>query len=187
MQRLLGRWTWGVGSHTPGSGSAAPDLDPAEEFQSIQRGLRRLSLASDRSGQMLEAVAVRVDEVQQLIIEGGRQPEVALALDEADLLDLLDRLDRMAELPDLPRLARSLLAEMTDALLAMARWRPVARAGSRPEGSDIRIAEYLGEATLAGTPDVRIFRVLEQGYRRADGTLLRPGVVVASATGTDPA
>jgi hypothetical protein len=27
---------------------------------------------------------------------------------------------------------------------------------------------------------VRIHRILEQGYRRADGTLLRPGVVIAA-------
>jgi len=29
---------------------------------------------------------------------------------------------------------------------------------------------------------VRIDRILEQGYRRADGTLLRPGVVIAGAS-----
>jgi hypothetical protein len=159
-----------------------PALDPAEEFVKIQRGLRRLSLASDRSGEVLQAVATRLDEVQQTILNLSRPQQAALALDEAQLLLILDQLDRLASIPDLPAVAGLLAQEAKTSLLVRARWRPVALAGAKPGGADIRIAEFIGEVGTEGRSDIRIDRILEQGYRRADGTLLRPGVVIAGAS-----
>src|SRR5260370_1375671 len=52
--------------------SVEPALDPAEEFVKIQRGLRRLSLASDRSGEILQAVATPFDEIQQTTLNPTR-------------------------------------------------------------------------------------------------------------------
>jgi len=161
---------------------AEPALDPAEEFVKIQRGLRRLSLASDRSGEILQAVATRLDEVQQTILNLNRPQQAALALDEAQLLLILDQLDRLASIPDLPAVAGLLAQEAKTSLLVCARWRPVGLAGAKPGGADIRIAEFIGQVGTEGRSGVRIDRILEQGYRRADGTLLRPGVVVAGAS-----
>jgi hypothetical protein len=55
----------------------------------------------------------------------------------------------------------------------------------KPEGVGIRIAEFIGESAANGHTEARIHRILQQGYRRADGTLLRPGVVIAAA-GSSP-
>jgi hypothetical protein len=159
-----------------------PALDPAEEFVKIQRGLRRLSLASDRSGEILQAVATRLDEVQQSILNLNRPQQAALALDEAQLLHILDQLDRLMSIPDLPAAADLLVRDAKTSLLVSARWRPVARAGAKPGSADVRIAEFIGEAGTEAGSDVCIHRILEQGYRRADGTLLRPGVVIAGAS-----
>jgi len=162
--------------------SLEPTLDPAEEFVKIQRGLRRLSLASDRSGEILQAVATRLDEVQQTILNQNRPLQAALILDEAQLLNILDQLDRLASIPDLPAVAGPLVQEAKTALLGRARWQPVALTGSAPGGADIRIAEFIGEPEAEGRADIRIHRILQQGYRRADGTLLRSGVVIAGAS-----
>jgi hypothetical protein len=161
--------------------SDALDPDPAEEFLKIQRGMRRLSLASDRSGEILHAVSTRLDEVQQTLLNMNRPQQAALALDEARLLHVLDKIDRLAEVPNLPAAADALLHETKSILLTGARWQPIAVTGAKPEGADIRIAEFVGEKGANGHADVQIQRILEQGYRRADGTLLRPGVVIAAA------
>jgi hypothetical protein len=186
LRRFFGHWAQRLGWSARDKDAGEPEWDAAREFQGLQRSLRRLSLTADRNGQMLEAVAVRIDQVQQLLLESGRRAGVALALDETELLGLLDQLHRLAELVELPGPARSLVAGVTDTLLARARWRPVAHTGSRPDGADIRVAERLWDAAVDGDPDIRIHRVLEQGYRRADGTLLRPGIVVAGTAGADP-
>jgi len=162
--------------------SLEPPLDPAEEFVKIQRGLRRLSLASDRSGEILQAVATRLDEVQQSILNQSRSQQPALALDEPQLLHILDQLDRFTGIPDLPAVAPPLVHEIKTVLLARARWRPVALIGAEPGGADIQIAEFIGEPGAKSQADVRIRQILQQGYRRADGTLLRPGVVIAGAS-----
>src|SRR5260370_11331755 len=82
--------------------SVEPALDPVEEFVKIQRGLRRLSLASDRSGEILQAVATRLDEMQPTIPNQDRPQQAALVLDEAPVLNLLAQLDRLANISDLP-------------------------------------------------------------------------------------
>jgi molecular chaperone GrpE (heat shock protein) len=164
--------------------SPMPELDVAEEFQKLQRGLRRLSLASDRSGEILQAVSARLDEMQQRLLQMGRPQRVAVALEEADLLRVLDQLDRAAGLAELPALACELVTGAKDTLLLAAGWQPIAVIGVKPEGVGIRIAEFIGESAANGHAEARIHRILEQGYRRADGTLLRPGVVIAAAGST---
>ncbi|MDA8348054.1 MAG: hypothetical protein M0038_04495 [Pseudomonadota bacterium] len=153
-------------------------------MQKIQRGLRRLSIASDRSGEILQAVSGRLDDLRQAFLEtapSARQP--ALMLDEVELLGLLDRLEHAGEAPDLPDAARSAIEIVRQELLTAARWQPIARIGAKAEGADIRVAEFLGLVGANGQTKAAIHRVLEQGYRRADGTLLRPGVVIAAASG----
>jgi hypothetical protein len=199
-------------------GSEEPDSDSAEELRKVQRGLRRLSLAADRSTAILDTVAGRVDEIQQSLRELRRPGPSMAGLSETDLLRALDRLDVALEAPDLPAAARSCIQGAKDALLAAAAWQIVAPPGARPDGADIRIAELVGSedssrpdagqravthgngidanaenaavesnVNSVGNVDMepaeaRIERVLEQGYRRADGTLLRPAVVVATRT-----
>lgn len=175
FQRLRSRFS-------PQPPDEADDLDLAEEFQKIQRGLRRLSMASDRSGEILQAVSSRLDDLKQTslrITPSERQP--ALAMEEIPLLRLLDRLEHAIQAPDLPDAARSALETVKQELLTAARWQPIAHIGAKPEGADIRIAEFLGEPGANGQSHATIHRILEQGYRRADGTLLRPGVVIAAA------
>lgn len=161
---------------------AAPEIVAAEEFQKIQRSVRRLSMASDRSGEILQTVSERLNDIQQTLLKMTAPPrQTALALEEAPLLGILDRLDHAARVPELPDAARSAIEGVKQELLAGARWRSVARSGDKPEGADIRIAEFLDGAGANEQAEAFIHRVLEQGYRRADGTLLRPGVVVAAA------
>jgi hypothetical protein len=160
--------------------SPEPELDVAEEFQKVQRGLRRLSLASDRGAEMLQAVSTRLDEMQQVLLKISRPQQVALTLDETELLRILDQLDRAAGMADLPALARGLVEGAKSHLVSGAGWQPTAIAGAKPEGVGIRIAESVGESQGNGHADVRIHRILEQGYRRPDGTLLRPGIVIAA-------
>jgi molecular chaperone GrpE (heat shock protein) len=164
--------------------SAVPELDVAEEFQKLHRGLRRLSLASDRSGEILQAVSARLDEMQQRLLQLGRPQRVAVGLEETDLLRVLDHLDRAAGLAELPAPACELVAGAKDALLQAAGWQPIAVTGVKPEGVGIRIAEFIGESGANGHTEAHIHRILQQGYRRADGTLLRPGVVIAAAGST---
>lgn len=154
-----------------------PQTDTAEEFAKIQRGMRRLSLASDRSGELLQAVAGRLDEVKQTLLTLNRPQQAALSLDEPQLLNILDQLDRLTNIPDVPSATGPLVHEIKAALLSRARWLTVALVGNAPSGADIRIAEFVGEPQT----DVKIHQILEQGYRRADGTLLRPAVVIAGA------
>jgi molecular chaperone GrpE (heat shock protein) len=158
-----------------------PKLDVAEEFQKLQRGLRRLSLASDRSGELLQAVSARLDEMQQRLLQMSRPQPVALTLNESDLLRVLDQLDRAAGIAELPDPARELMEGAKSALLQAAGWQPTAMTGAKPEGIGIRIAEVIGDSTANGQGDALIHRILEQGYRRADGTLLRPGIVIAAS------
>lgn len=162
--------------------AAIPALDPAEEFQKIQRGLRRLSMASDRGSEILDAVSVRLDEVQQSLVILSRPRHSVYALDETELLELLDRLDRTVAIPDLPPAACSLIEGIVQTLLTGVGWRPVALGGAGIDSADIRIAEFLGEPSTDSNAGVHIERVLEQGYRRADGTLVRPGVVIVAST-----
>src|SRR5260370_9753051 len=112
--------------------SVEPALDPVEEFVKIQRGLRRLSLASDRSGEILQAVATPLDEMQQTILNQDRPQQAALVLEEAQLLNLLDQLDRLASIPDLPPVAAAVVQEAKAALLGRAPWRPVHLPRSAP-------------------------------------------------------
>jgi molecular chaperone GrpE (heat shock protein) len=163
---------------------ALPELDVAEEFQKLHRGLRRLSLASDRSGEILQAVSARLDETQQRLLQIGRPQRVAVTLEEADLLSVLDQLDRAANLAELPAPAGEWVAGAKDALLRAAGWQSIAVMGAKPEGVGIRIAEFIGEFATNGTHEALIHRILQQGYRRADGSLLRPGVVIAAAGST---
>jgi|SRR5271165_4744250 len=155
-------------------------FDPADEFQKIQRSLRRLSLSSDRSGEILQVVSSRIDELQQSLLKLSRPQQVVLGLEEHELLGILDQLDRAAAVPDLPEAARALIDASKSALLSGARWQAIALMGANPKGADVRIAEFLGESNGNGHADVCIYRILEQGYRRADGSLLRPGVVIAA-------
>jgi len=168
---------------SPG-GSPEPELDVAEEFQKLHRGLRRLSLASDRSGEILQAVSARLDEMQQRALQMGRPQRAAVALEETDLLRVLDQLDSAAGLAELPTPALAFVAGAKDALLQGAGWQPIAVTGMKPEGVGIRIAEFIGESAATGPTEAHIHRILQQGYRRADGTLLRPGVVIAAAGST---
>ena len=174
FQRLRSRFS-------PQAPEQADDLDLAEEFQKIQRGLRRLSMASDRSGEILQAVSSRLDDLKQTSLRAvpcERQP--ALAMEEIPLLRLLDRLEHASQVPELPDAARSALEAVKQELFTAARWWPIAHIGAKPEGADIRIAEVLGEPGTFAQSHAIIHRILEQGYRRADGTLLRPGVVIAA-------
>lgn len=159
-----------------------PELDVAEEFQKLQRGLRRLSLASDRSGEILQAVSARLDDIQQRLLQANRPARIAVALEEADVLRVLDQLDRAGSLTELPGAARELMTAAKNVLLQAAGWQPIAVTGAKPEGVDLRIAEFIGEPVTNGHHNARIDRILEQGYRRADGSLLRPGVVIAAAS-----
>jgi len=163
-----------------------PELDIADEFQKLHRGVRRLSLASDRSGEILQAVSSRLDEMQQRLLQMARPQRVAVALEEADLLRVLDQLDRAAELAQQPPPACELVAGAKDTLLQAAGWHSIAVTGAKPEGVDIRIAEFIGESAANAPTEARIHRILQQGYRRADGTLLRPGVVIANSPTHDP-
>ena len=161
--------------------SAIAELDVAEEFQKLHRGLRRLSLASDRGGEILQAVSARLDEMQQRLLQIGRPQRVAVALEETDLLRVLDQLDRAAGLAELAAPACELVAGAKDALVQAAAWQPIAVTGVKPEGVGIRIAEFIGESAVNSPTEARIHRILQQGYRRADGTLLRPAIVIAAA------
>jgi len=165
--------------------SPVPELDVTEEFQKLHRGLRRLSLASDRSGEILQAVSARLDEMQQRLLQMGRPQRVAVALEETDLLRVLDQLDQAAGLAELLAPACELVTGAKDTLLQAAGWQPIAVTGVKPEGVGIRIAEFIGESAANGYAEARIHRILQQGYRRADGTLLRPGVVIAAAGSTN--
>lgn len=167
---------------SPPPPEALDALDLAEEFQKIQRGLRRLSMASDRSGELLQAVSIQLDELKQSSLRViPSEQHAALAMEELPLLGLLDRLAHVMQVPDLPDAARSALTSVTQELLSAAQWQPIAHLGARPEGADLRIAEFLGESGANGHAHATIHRILEQGYRRADGTLLRPGVIIAAA------
>jgi hypothetical protein len=173
--------------HEPDDSSAAPpesELDAGEEFQKLQRGLRRLSLASDRSGEVLQGVSTRLDSMQQMLLRMSRPQQAALTLDETELLRVLDQLDCAAGTAELAAPARPLIDGAKSALLSGAGWQPIAVAGAKPEDVGIRIAEFIGASASNGHADVRIHRILEQGYRRADGTLLRPGTVIAAAAHT---
>jgi|SRR5581483_5762733 len=165
--------------------SPEPGPDIADEFQKLHRGLRRLSLASDRSGEILQAVSARLDEMQQRLLQTARPQRGAVALEETDLLRALDQLDRAAGFAELPVPACELVTTVKDALVQAAGWQPTAVIGVKPEGVGIRIAEFIGESAANGPTEARIHRILQQGYRRADGTLLRPGVVIAAAAGTN--
>src|SRR6267378_2217505 len=181
LRRAFGRRGRNLDESNLSQSPDEPELDAAEEFLKIQRGLRRLSLASDRSGEILQAVSARLDELQQTLVNISRPRQVALTMEETDLLRLLDQLDRATGVADLPSVARGPIDSAKSALLVSAGWQPVALAGAKPEGAGIRIAEFVGGSDASDRADVRIHRILEQGYRRADGTLLRPGVVIAAA------
>lgn len=207
LQRLSSAWARRR-SGTPDRGAPeqataqAAGLDPAEELQKVQRGLRRLGLASDRSAGMLEVMAGRLDEIQQALREMRRPSDALVALDEADLLRMLDQLDLALGAPELSTSARVAVERTSEDLLAAARWEAVAARGASPTGTDIRIAERTSpdaagtgiaegaSAEAAGTGiaehalrQAYIERVLQQGYRRADGSLLRPAIVVAAVRG----
>lgn len=162
----------------PGSLTA---VDAAEEFAKLQRGLRRLSLASDRSGELIDGVAARLDEIRQTLEQMRRPPQVALSLKESELLQMLDQLHRAAAAGELPAAARAAIEAVQSTLLAGAGWTRVTALGARAEDTAVRIAEFVGEMPAHPGVDIRVHRVLEQGYRRADGALLRPGVVIAAA------
>ncbi len=162
------------------SSPAESELDVAEEFKMLQRGLRRLSLASDRSGEILQAVSTRLDDIQQRLLQMSRPARIGVTLEEADVLHVLDQLDRAEGVAEMSDTARQLMKGAKNALLRAAGWQPIAAAGAKPEGVDLRIAELIGEPSPDGHQNVRIHRILEQGYRRADGSLLRPGVVIAA-------
>lgn len=159
----------------------APEVDLAEELQKLHRGLRRLSLASDRSSEMLQAVSARLDDIQQRFLQMSRPARVGITLEEATVLRVLDQLDFVSSAME-PGAALERIGSARSTLLQAAGWQPLAVPGARPEGIDIRIAERIGEPAGNGHDEVRIVRVLEQGYRRADGSLLRPGVVIAGSS-----
>jgi hypothetical protein len=163
-------------------GAPSP-TDVGEEFQKVQRSLRRLSMASDRSGELLQNVSTRLDEMQQRLLSMSRPARASVSLGEEEVLRVLDQLERAASIIEHGTAALEPVISACDALLLASGWQRVAVAGARPEGTAIRIAEVT-PGVAAGGGDVRISRIIEQGYRRSDGSLLRPAVVIAAPAGS---
>jgi molecular chaperone GrpE (heat shock protein) len=160
-----------------------PPVDVGEEFQKVQRSLRRLSMASDRSGELLQNVSTRLDEMQQRLLQMSRGARAGVSFEEDAVLRVLDQLERAASMIEASAAALEPVAAARDALLSASGWQRVALIGTRPEGTAIRIAEVTAGAPRSGG-DVHIARIIEQGYRRADGSLLRPAVVIATPAGS---
>lgn len=174
-----------LASLLPGRSAAVaepPRVDVGEEFQKVQRSLRRLSMASDRSAETLENVSTRLDEMQQRLLQMSRPARAGVTLGEEELLRVVDQIERAASM--LGASAADPIAAARDALLAAAGWQPVAVTGAPPAGTAIRIAEVAQGMSAGPGDDMRIARVLEQGYRRADGSLLRPAVIIAAPAGS---
>lgn len=172
----------------PGAEPPPVEVDVGEELQKVQRSLRRLSMASDRSAETLEHVSTRLDVMQQRLLQLSRPASAGVPLAEQELLRVLDQLERAASLLAAGA-ALEPLAAARDALLGAAHWQPVAVTGAPPVGTAIRVAEVAAtvEGVSVGSVDeMRIARVLEQGYRRADGSLLRPAVIIAAPAGSCP-
>ena len=170
----------------PGRSAAVaepPPVDVGEEFQKVQRSLRRLSMASDRSAETLENVSTRLDEMQQRLLQMSRPTRAGVTLAEEELLRVVDQIERAASMIGTSA-ALEPMAAARDALLAAAGWQPVAVRGAPPAGTAIRIAEVAQGVSSGPGDDMRIARVLEQGYRRADGSLLRPAVIIAAPAGS---
>jgi hypothetical protein len=148
-----------------------------EELAKLQRGLRRLSLAHEQHGEQLQGVAARLQDLDQnvmrLALGGGRQ----VTIEEDTWLRCLDRLDRSLRVPGLPEAASESLRALHEALCSAAGWRAVAILGASPEGVHLRIAEALPDP---GAASYRIRHILEQGYLRSDGGVVRPAVVVVA-------
>lgn len=175
-----------LASFFPGPSAAVaqpPPVDVGEEFQKVQRSLRRLSMASDRSAETLQNVSTRMDEMQQRLLQMSRPARAGVPLAEGELLRVLDQLERAASLVGTDA-ALEPLAAARDALLAASGWQAVAVTGAPPVGTAIRIAEVAPGVSAGSGDDMRIARVLEQGYRRSDGSLLRPAVIIAAAAGS---
>ncbi|MGH8584449.1 MAG: hypothetical protein ACREWG_17100 [Gammaproteobacteria bacterium] len=153
-----------------------PALDLAGELGKVQRGLRRLSLASDQNNDLLRGLSGRFQDLSQTVLQLSGVRKGAVVLDEGVLLQALDRLEQARAAPALPMATYDLLDSVRASLLVAARWQAVAEIGAPPEGIQVRIAEVLPDASQTG---FRIEQVLEQGYLRADGSLLRPAVVIA--------
>jgi hypothetical protein len=172
-----------AGQEPDAASAAAPPTDVGEEFQKVQRNLRRMSLGQDRSNELLQTVSTRLDEMQQRLLAMSRPARAGVSLGEEEVLRVLDQLERAASIMEPGAAALEPAAAARDALLAAAGWQRLAVAGARPEGAAIRIADVM-PGTLPTGGDVRVARIIEQGYRRADGSLLRPAVVIAAPAGS---
>ncbi len=169
----------GSGKDPLADGPGAPEpIDVAAELSHLKRGLRRLSLASEQQCELLQGLSARLQALDQSVLRLGLARDGAVRVDEATLLRLLDQLDKALALPGLPEPVSDTLCAVQEALLAAAGWRPAAIPGAPPEGVHLRVAEVLPGASGGA---FRIHHILEQGYLRADGSVMRAAVVVAAA------
>lgn len=159
------------------------DAKIIEEFAKVQRGLRRLSLAHDQHGEQLQEVAARLQDLDQNVMRLALRGAREITIDEDTWLHCLDRLDRSLRVPGLPEAAGESLRALHEALCSAAGWRAVATVGAAPEGVHLRIAEALPDP---GAASYRIRHILEQGYLRPDGGVVRPAVVVVGGPKQDP-
>jgi len=153
-----------------------------DELARLQRGLRRLSLAHEQHGEQLQAVAARLQDLDQNVMRLALRGAREVIIDEDTWLHCLDRLDRSLRVPGLPEAVGESLRALHEALCSAAGWRAVAILGAAPEGVHLRIAEALPDP---GAASYRIRHILEQGYLRPDGGAVRPAVVVVAGPKQD--
>jgi hypothetical protein len=173
---------WFAGAHKDASIDRRPGVDLAEELTKLQRGLRRISLANDRNTELLGGLGQGFQELNQAVLKLGVTKSEA-QLSDAQLLDCLDRLDKVLDGSGIADAVRDSLRSVQRILVDAAGWRIVAVVGGSPDGVHLRVVETLAEAGphLAEEPvGFRIHTVLQQGYLRADGSRVRPAVVVAA-------
>ncbi len=164
------------------AGGVAPGPNLPEELAKLQRGLRRLSLANEQHGELMQGIAARLQDLDQNVMRLALRSARDITLDEDTVLRCLDGLEKSRTLPGLPEAARLSLRALHDSLCSAAGWRAVATLGAAPEGVHLRVTEVLA---YPGAASFVIYHILEQGYIRPDGSPVRPAVVVAAGPKQD--
>ncbi|MBB3061698.1 nucleotide exchange factor GrpE [Microbulbifer rhizosphaerae] len=147
-----------------------------EQFAEQKKGLRRMSLAQKQQGEALEQLS------QQLLsLKSTLQLRNGIIFSQGQVIDLLDRLQRIRTAASADNAVVQLTDQAIDQMQQLASLHPLVCQGQHYPAQG---CEVLSAMPDSGRAPGTVCEIIQQGYLRETGELIRPAKVVVSSRPT---